>query len=94
MFGWVEKMSQTVNFVVDLLPPVNGGGIPTAPHRLVGSFRFAVVVGMTGLLAGPSRRYSYPGMGFRVTVLFGIHNQRPEEDSFRRGVARIPILSV
>jgi len=49
---------------------------------------------MTGLLAGPSRRYSYPGMGFRVTVLIGIHNQRPEGDSFRRGVARIPILSV
>jgi len=49
---------------------------------------------MTELLAGPNRRYSYPGMGFRVTVLSGIHNQRSERDSFRRGVTRIPILSV
>ena len=49
---------------------------------------------MTSLLAGPSRRYSYPDMGFRVTYFSEIHSQRPKGDFFRRSVARIPILSV
>jgi len=38
----------------------------TAP--LGWEFQVCRPVGMTGLLAGPSCRYSYPGMGFRVTV--------------------------
>ncbi|QSG01261.1 hypothetical protein AArcS_0019 [Natranaeroarchaeum sulfidigenes] len=46
------------------------------------------------LRTGPSRRYSYPGMGFRVTLRVGINSQRPEGDSFRCGVTRIPIVSV
>ena len=33
---------------------------------------------MTGLLAGPSRRYSYPGMGFRVTVTWESTDSSPK----------------
>lgn len=34
---------------------------------------------MTGLMAGPSRRYSYTGMGFRVTVYVGSAASGPKK---------------
>ena len=44
-------------------------------------------VGMTGLLAGPHRRYSYPGMGLGVIL-----TETPQR--FEMGVSNIEVLGV